>query len=435
MKRWLSRITIGALVMLVAGAGAVMCQRVGARGRYVAAYSTYGAGPEGTRGLYLLAERLGAHPQRWSEDLARLPPRAMLVALGSCDQLVSRPLTRIERDYLVEWVRRGGVLVVAGSTDYLEESAFGVSLQGDDARCAPAAGLLGMLARADRRRQEGGDAGTDELDRLPEDFREDPGGTYDEVVEEDELPIAEWAEPSAGPLAGLPFLGMRRALDVRLKSGAEAQTLLTIDGEPAAVRVTHGEGSVIVLASASPFQNRDIEEHVGGPLFARLVRAYAPEGPVLFDEYHLGVGERRSIMKYLRQTGLGPLVLQLMLLIGIALWRPGARFGGVRTAPPPDPAGTVSYVEGVGTLYQKSKDPAGAAAIVAKRAIAEIAAHHHLSSSEPHALADALERRKRPDAAEAVRKLASLSAGARDLARAIVEIDALRERACAEARR
>ena len=65
MRRLARRAAIAAAVILGLGLSGVMCQRVSARGRYVAAYSTYGSGPEGTRGLYLLAEQLGARPQRW----------------------------------------------------------------------------------------------------------------------------------------------------------------------------------------------------------------------------------------------------------------------------------------------------------------------------------------------------------------------------------
>ena len=55
MRKWLGRIAVGALVCIGLGAAGLMCQRVGERGRYVSAFSTYGSGPEGTRGLYRVA--------------------------------------------------------------------------------------------------------------------------------------------------------------------------------------------------------------------------------------------------------------------------------------------------------------------------------------------------------------------------------------------
>lgn len=98
MRRLARRAAIATAVILGLGLSGVMCQRVSARGRYVAAYSTYGSGPEGTRGLYLLAEQIGARPQRWAEDLGRLPEGGgMLVALGACETWMRRDVGRLER--------------------------------------------------------------------------------------------------------------------------------------------------------------------------------------------------------------------------------------------------------------------------------------------------------------------------------------------------
>ena len=61
-------------------------------------------------------------------------------------------------------------------------------------------------------------------------------------------------------------------------------------------------------------------------------RAYAPRGPVLFDEYHLGVGERRSMMRYLRQAGAMPFIVQLVFVALLLLWR--AARASAACAPP-----------------------------------------------------------------------------------------------------
>jgi hypothetical protein len=162
---------------------------------------------------------------------------------------------------------------------------------------------------------------------------------------------------------------------------------------------------VIVLASSSMFQNRDLATENGGVLFARLVRERAAGGPVLFDEFHLGVGQRRSLMRYVRQSGGFPLGEQPLRALGLLLRRLGAAFGAHVTDAPERPKGTASYVEGVATLYAKARDPAGAVAIMVRRALERIAAHHHVAERDPARLAEHLEARNRQAAADAVRAI------------------------------
>ncbi|MBX3270355.1 MAG: DUF4350 domain-containing protein [Sandaracinaceae bacterium] len=416
MSKALRRAVIGALVLVAFGTAGLMCVRVGERGRYVGAYSTYGAGPEGTRGLYLLAEQLGAQPTRWAEELGRLPDGAMLVALGSCQQVMRRELGRIEREQLHAWVRRGGTLVVAGVPDYLSRDALGVELLSGPGECRPTEGLIAVLDRAEGRRQlrkRETDPDARELDELAQALRDDPYGTYDELLEQAELPEARAAVGVGAPLDGVPLVGIRQPLRIRVDDGAidgaspfSRSTLMRLDGpdgEPAAVRVDVGEGRVIVLASSSMLQNRDLATQNGGVLFSRLVREHG--GPILFDEFHLGVGQRRSLMRYLRQTGVGPVVLQILLLVVFVLWRVGASFGAPARPAPEDPAGTASYVEGVGTLYAKARDPKGAIEILVRRALERIARHHHVASRDAQKIAEALDERRQTDAAEAVRAI------------------------------
>ncbi len=440
MRRTLKRVAVGVVVILTLGVSGMMCARVGERGRYVGAYSTYGAGPEGTRGLYLLAEQLGAHPRRWAEDLGRLPDRGMLVALGSCQQLMRRDIGRIERENLEAWVEGGGTLVVAGVPDYLSRDGFGVELLTDPGRCRPTEGLIAMLdrsaARSRQRKRETDDEQT-ELEDLPGGFRDDFGGTYDEVVEQAALPEARVALGTERPLERVPLVGMREPLTIRVRDDRARSTILRLDGpdgDPAGVRVDVGEGAVIVLASSSMFQNRDLATQSGGVLFSRLVREHAPAGPVLFDEFHLGVGQRRSLMRYLRQTGAGPVVLQLALLLGLLLWRLGASFGAYEVEAKEQPRGTASYVEGVGTLYAKAKDPSGALGIIVRRALEQIAAHHHVVNREGGGLAEALEARHQQRAAAAVRAIqeaANQPLGRGGLTKRTARIDELTETAIA----
>jgi hypothetical protein len=139
-----------------------------------------------------------------------------------------------------------------------------------------------------------------------------------------------------------------------------------------------------------------------------LLAAYSGRGPVLFDEYHLGVGERRSMMRYLRQAGATPFIVQLAFAVLLLLWRGGARFGGVRDAPEPAPAGTASFVAATGRLFARAGDPAGAAQILVKQALGRVAAFHHVPAATPHKLARALYERGLAKAGDAVRTIGEL---------------------------
>ncbi len=396
------------LVVVVLGALGLVCERVTLRGRFAVAYSTYGAGPGGARGLYLLADSLGRRPQRWAEDFGRLPERAVLVALGGCELLAARAVSPAEQRWLVGWVERGGVLVVAGAHDYLSP-ALGVTLERTLGACDPRAGLLGAIVRAQR------DAGTaveapDAGLPSPLSVARDPVAAVAEAVEQDPLPEALPARGVGGPLVGFARLPLRDPARVELHDPLHTEVLLRLpDERVAGALVRRGRGAVVALASSSPLLNRELREGEGGVLFARLLRAFPEAGPVLFDEYHLGVGERRSIVRYLGDFGGGALLVQALLVVLFMLWRRGARFGGTQRAVPLPPAGTASYVAGIASLYARAGDPGAAAAILTRRALARIAAHHRLPSPEPRALADALAARGKLAEAEAVRGLASLA--------------------------
>lgn len=398
--------------------------RVADRGRFAAAYSSYGSGPRGTRALYLLVEQLVAPVMRWAQDLARLPSGAVLVALGGCDAPMARPVSRYERQELVRWVRSGGVLVVAGARDYLPQ-ALGVQFQFDP-RCKVR--WSEFLEPQDLPEPEGEppsvDAGAPvESTEVTEErvissaadggvLVSDPSEPKTPSPVEDET---TWAVPMSPVLRGMPVMPFRDPGHLIVTTAREPEILLgdprvDADGRetelaPLAVVLRHGMGRVIVLASASMLQNPELGTSDGGELFVRLLRHYAPGAPVLFDEYHLGIGERRSLMRYLRQMGAAPLAIQLALLIGLALWRAGARFGGIQAPPPPPPPASASFVHALGQLYARSADAHGAIELIARDAYARIAAHHHLDVAPPAKLAQALSERGANGASQAVQEI------------------------------
>jgi hypothetical protein len=449
-----TRFALLAATVVAAGATFAMCDRVSDRGRFALSYSTYGAGPEGARAAFELTRLSGWDARRWNEDVASLPSPATLVAIGGCDHLQSRAVTRPEREALLRWVEAGGTWIVAGATDMLDHASYGVRLTSPGLdRCLEDDGLLGMMIRAERqaretrRAREAGpepepepepvpepepDTAADPFDKPPP--LEDPVAALAETLGGADPSEREWAGAWEGPLAGMPMAGLRRSGFIEIEDDVPHEVLARIEGKAAIVVVPRGRGRIVVLSSGSAFQNRDLVEAEGAPLLVRLLRLYANDGPVLFDEYHLGAGEARSTMRYLFQLGAGPLAAHLLLVVALLVLRAGARFGAPRREREAEPVTTASFVSAVGALFAKVRDPRGSLEILARRAYARIAAHHHVDELDPVRLERALRERRRTAAADAVQQISALAGTPRHegLTRAARELDALAARALAD---
>jgi hypothetical protein len=411
----ISCVVLGALLL------SLTLARVAERGRFASSLSSYGSGPEGVRALYLLLNELGFSTLRWSQDLAHLPADATLIALGECKHGMARRLSRFDRSELSRWIEQGGVLIVAGARHYLREEngvTFGFdprcpelgSGEADDTSLSPpdGAGRVGPAADGGVAPEADGggtavgiggdspaaasgnspaamggkpdrDAGADALAELTK--------TIASASEES----SAWAVPVGKALAGLPIVLFRAPGRLDLND-PRAEPLLGVPPSaaegasaeltPLAVTLVHGKGRLVVLASANMLQNAELEPSEGATLLVRLLRAYGNPGPVIFDEYHLGLGERRSLMQYLRQLGAMPIALQLLLIALCWLLRIGARFGAVQEPLPPPSGGTSSFVTALGGLYRNAGDSAAAVRLIARAALSRIAAQHRLLATQ-----------------------------------------------------
>jgi len=340
------------LVVLLVLAG--MTLRVADRGRYARPFATMGAGPEGARAALDLAERLGLRGAlSWTTDLAALPPGGLLVALGDCDRPLPRRPSRYEREALARWVAAGGTLVVAGVPELLGAD-LGLRIVGPD--CGEGTGSLGAILRrpgtpaasrvaAASGRAVGVGPGFDGLS-LPW------TASADVTVE----PLHEPGPSSRAEALGEPVVFLWS------EAGGGA--------EPVGVHRSVGRGWVYALASGRPFQNRELASGGGARLLGRLIerapRGAGPSGPIRFDDYHQGVGDRRGFVGYLRERGLTPVALQLLLAVALVLWRAGSPFGAPRPPTPAPPPGSGGAVRAQGALYARVGDGAGALAAIAR---------------------------------------------------------------------
>lgn len=424
----MKRVGYALLIMLSLGICGVVCQRVAMRGRFAAPYSTYGAGPTGTRAVYALLTELGVPTRRWSEDLAALPAGGMLVALGGCDSTLARPLSRYEQEELERWIGAGGTLLVAGARDYLPPD-FGMGFEHavqctDDWRSRPAPTDDEEAAQPPRASSQ--DGGIREADRDT-----DAGADAVVLVAPDGATEADdgvvWTRPLTAPLDLQEPVPLLRPGTLVLDPFTSHTPLLGVGDVVHATVMERGRGRVVWFASASLFQNRELLQAGGGVIFARLVDAYAAHGPVSFDEYHLGVGEKRSLMGYLRRAGVFPVVSLLAVAVLMFLWRGGARFGAMRRPDVLPPRGTASYVASMASLYARAKDPRGTLQILLRQALRLVARKHRVQvehdEAEPTRLAAALRAIGQDAAASQVERMTQALSRPRSLCRAAQEID------------
>jgi len=353
---------------------AVLTWSVARRGRYTVPFSTWSTSAEGAKALFTFLEETGRSPARWTQDLGRLPAGGVLVAMG--DGTPERRLARRERDVLARWIDAGGTLVVLGVQRYVPR---GISV----ALVAPEPGESAKPA--------GGS---------PIDFSDFGDATE---RDEDERPKPETVAVGDHPaMRGLGAVSLRRPADVKVDEPG-FELLLGDLKSPRGIVLAHGRGHVVAIGSASFVTNSDLGEGDHAPFFARLVDRYRRGGRVFFDEYHLGMGRGRSVVSYLRARGLGPPLVQFLLVVALLLLRASTRFGAPAAPLPPPPDDMATYVEGMGRIYARADDVAASMERIAKDALARIAARHGLPPpAGGAALAESLRRSGRATAAEAV---------------------------------
>lgn len=305
--------------------------------------STYNARGSGSRGLYQWLEALGVRVRRWERPLLDLPEEAtVLLVLGP-----SLPLEEAELKALEEWVRGGGVLLLADDT-------VGAPVPGAWAG-APAL-HFGLRPRAGGR---------------PATLRPAFPARYAEGVEairpEGRVRFQRQAPPGWAPLFA-----------------DEAGDMLALK--------RLGRGTLIALADPGIFSNARLETAGHARLALNIVQAHAGKGAVLVDEFHHGHGHQGAFARYLRGTAVPWMAAQAALAFLALLLARGTRFGPPLPPPREARASSLEYVAALGDLYQR----AGARRIAAEA----------LAGSFRRGLAEAVGARPGEDASHLVARAA-----------------------------
>jgi hypothetical protein len=95
------------------------------------------------------------------------------------------------------------------------------------------------------------------------------------------------------------------------------------DGRPIATEQAAGSGSLVLVTDTYALTNEALLRDRKTDLLARLLGHYKL---ILFDEHHLGVGERYGVVSLARQYRLHGFVAGLLLIAALFIWRNASSF-------------------------------------------------------------------------------------------------------------
>lgn len=240
-------------------------------------YSSHSATPRGLLGLYLWLESIGYHPEQIESDTFELPNDARLLFVTS----PSEEIDAREAKYILDWVKRGNVLVTSDDSLVLSNRLF----------------------------QEL-DIATDNL-----------SPRVDALVPTQPLVNAALDAVTVDTYTAL------------VPARNDYVSYLDAEGAPVLLRVPYGEGTVWVSSAPNLFTNSSLQNDNNAKLISAILSSIPSGSVVAFDEYHLGFQAKAegSLLGavYSAPWGWG-LLLALLILVAYLILN-GKRFG--RTVP------------------------------------------------------------------------------------------------------
>ncbi len=265
--------------------------------------STFSPKPGGWKAAYLLVERSGITTRRWEKAPSSWPDTASVVIAGQEVLALEGGAywTTEQATDAMEWVQRGGTLLVFAAENNAVTQEVGVS--------------------------------------------PDVHKNTDKEVSPTQ-PV-----PYLGGVNGVMIPGSERFLSL----GKDAVVLLA-DDKPGVVAVKRGAGRVILVASPAVIENKSLLESDNARFLVQTVSAHlqpARKDGVLWDEYHQGYQEERSFWNAIGQPGQFA-ILQLAVLLALICYTLGTRFGLPRPAPAQNRLSS-EYVSSLADLYRRAK--------------------------------------------------------------------------------
>jgi len=151
--------------------------------------------------------------------------------------------------------------------------------------------------------------------------------------------------------ARIDNIGIERKATV---TGRHAVPLWSIGKRSVAALVRHGAGHVLVMPDPSVLTHRGLLREDNAIFLYNVAALDAEEGRVYFDEYHHGIRSGGGYWSYLRYHGQHWVVLDIVLVAGMALWATGRRLGPATPIPVTKRTDSVDYASSVARIYEKA---------------------------------------------------------------------------------
>jgi hypothetical protein len=365
----------------------------GKRGTFAEPLSTYRSAPDGARGLFLLAQKLGLPVSRRHMDLRDLDAAktGAVVVLG----VERMPQPEIEQ--LQKYVSAGGRLLIVERPEEKKKSLFTELLH----ERRPLLDAFGVtLSECD----------TPEVER--------------DLEVAVASPLMRGVEQPQARVAG--YL-TRREGDPMLPLVVDPHA----EGKPVAISFWRGDGRIVAISAPDLATNRGLARGDNARMWASILVSLAQSGPIEFDEFHHGFTGERSISGYAARHGLHWAVLQLLL----ALWvwvAAQRRFGRARQEDAEERVAGADYLWAMARIYRSGGHRAHAVRVLfdgLTRALArKVGLPHKTSVGE---VVRALNRRGRPDLGRALSSAEAKAVGAAGSDREVLAF----ARSCAGARK
>lgn len=141
---------------------------------------------------------------------------------------------------------------------------------------------------------------------------------------------------------------------------SHSEVLVQASGGPQAVRIHHGLGTIVLVASDFIFSNAALHErgHKNGILAVKLLEAAGSEDSLIFDESLNETGTPK-VVGVLLDPVLRPTTVQLVVLIVLFGWRGNRRFGGLLPKSSPARHDVADHTNSLGNLYYKAHHGTG----------------------------------------------------------------------------